>query len=469
MAKLGKIDFTVVDQAGDIVANAIVEVRKQGAYVNGTQIISSPSGAVNVHSPGGIIKADAVAVDAGTTTYAVTADPTTTTVTVAVTEDTTFTDGERLTPVTNLPSIYSDADEVETAPPANPFTTGSDAKFCNYLRGNYYDMKITGSGLTDTLVPDRFVAAEHRESNAGRPAGNAILDILNSPVTLDASDKFVSYQFGDVEKFSIDGLGGFAAGAASSVAGILTVTLGVVVDAGGLTVTAGDGVFTAGDVTIALGDLNMGNTASQIVPGLTSFAIRNNADSADNLLVTDAGDVTVRNDLTVLGAASIGGNIDAVVDITASGDLSLSSKITYSAAVSQLVPGATSFAVRNNADSADNLLVEENGNVSALGNLKTSGSFIYRTVQTVESASPLVIGTGNHFKVSGSTNFNTITATDADISRLLVLQGDTGATCQALAVGGNLSIPSNFTFNVADTLTLIYDGQSWVQVTNSNN
>ena len=321
MAKLGKIDFTVVDQAGDIVANAIVEIRKQGAYVQGTQIIGSPGGAVTVHSPGGIVDGDSVAIDAGTTPYVVTADPTTTTVTVLVTEDTTFNDGERLTPVTNLPSIYSDADEQETAPPANPFTTGGDAKFCNYLRGNYYDMKITGSGLTDTLVPDRYVAAEYRESNAGRPSGNAILDILNSPVTLDASDKFVSYQFGDVEKFSINGVGGFAAGAASSVTGALTVTAGIVVDTDGLVVTAGDGVFTAGDVTVTLGDINMGNTVSQLVPGLTSFAIRNNADSADNLLVEDAGDVTVRNDFTVLGAASIVGNIDAVVDVTASGDL----------------------------------------------------------------------------------------------------------------------------------------------------
>ena len=38
--------------------------------------------------------------------------------------------------------------------------------------------------------------------------------------------------------------------------------------------------------------LTLTDAASEIVPGATSFAIRNTADNANNLLVVDAGDVT---------------------------------------------------------------------------------------------------------------------------------------------------------------------------------
>jgi hypothetical protein len=37
-----------------------------------------------------------------------------------------------------------------------------------------------------------------------------------------------------------------------------------------------------------------GAAACKLLPGATSFSVRNNADSADNLLVEDAGDVTIR-------------------------------------------------------------------------------------------------------------------------------------------------------------------------------
>lgn len=59
------------------------------------------------------------------------------------------------------------------------------------------------------------------------------------------------------------------------------------------------------------GDLNLNarlvfsTAASKIVPGATSLSLRNNADAADNLLLTDAGLATFRNTLTVsTGAAA---------------------------------------------------------------------------------------------------------------------------------------------------------------------
>src|SRR5437764_11738203 len=45
---------------------------------------------------------------------------------------------------------------------------------------------------------------------------------------------------------------------------------------------------------------------SRIVPGVTSFAIRNNANTADNLLVSDAGLVTARAGfVSTLGGVSL--------------------------------------------------------------------------------------------------------------------------------------------------------------------
>jgi hypothetical protein len=79
------------------------------------------------------------------------------------------------------------------------------------------------------------------------------------------------------------------------------------------------------------------DAVSKVIPGSTSFAIRNHADSADNLLVSDTGDVTVRNALKLAPDAS------------------------------QIVPGATSLAVRDHADANDNLLVEDDGDVTVRG------------------------------------------------------------------------------------------------------
>jgi hypothetical protein len=55
--------------------------------------------------------------------------------------------------------------------------------------------------------------------------------------------------------------------------------------------------------------LNFSTAAGKIIPGATSISHRNNADNADNLLIDNAGAVTIRDVLTVLGTAvRIGAN-----------------------------------------------------------------------------------------------------------------------------------------------------------------
>lgn len=98
--------------------------------------------------------------------------------------------------------------------------------------------------------------------------------------------------------------------------------------------------FTGGvDFT---GDLVFNTAASQIVPGATSWSVRDNSDGFDNLLVMDNGDTTVRGKFIVQGAS-----------------------ITLDEAVSKFFIGVTSMSFRNPADDLDVLILYETGVVHA--------------------------------------------------------------------------------------------------------
>lgn len=72
------------------------------------------------------------------------------------------------------------------------------------------------------------------------------------------------------------------------------------------------------DLTMS-GVLTMTRALSKIVPGATSFSIRNHADDADNLLVADDGSVTVRKTLTATSTVQggrIAGNVATPPTVT---------------------------------------------------------------------------------------------------------------------------------------------------------
>jgi hypothetical protein len=111
------------------------------------------------------------------------------------------------------------------------------------------------------------------------------------------------------------------------------------------------GATTLGATTVG-GDLTIGSafrllfgaTVAKIVPGATSISHRNNADSADNLLISDAGVVTTRNDIVISAG-----------------------RLLVSATAAKILGGVTSLSLRNNVDSADNVLVTDAGNVTIRG------------------------------------------------------------------------------------------------------
>ena len=86
-----------------------------------------------------------------------------------------------------------------------------------------------------------------------------------------------------------------------------------------LAVTTGNITATAGNVAITAGNLTFGAASAKIIPGATSLLFRNNADSATNLTITDAGAVTIgRSTLSVSAGATIGGG-SGVGTITCTG------------------------------------------------------------------------------------------------------------------------------------------------------
>jgi hypothetical protein len=116
------------------------------------------------------------------------------------------------------------------------------------------------------------------------------------------------------------------------IIGSLTIQNGLIVSAGGAAITGNSavtgnlnvtGTFTPGgaivgpiiinpgDLTITAGNLKFGAASAKIIPGATNLSFRNNADSADNLLITDAGAAIFRADVDATtfeatGAASLG-------------------------------------------------------------------------------------------------------------------------------------------------------------------
>ena len=129
-----------------------------------------------------------------------------------------------------------------------------------------------------------------------------------------------------------------------------------------------------GDLTISSAfRLLFGAAAAKIIPGATSISHRNNADSADNLLITDAGAVTVRNGFTLTAG-------DAVLT---------AGRLLVSAAAAKILGGVTSLSLRNNGDTADNVLITDAGLVT-LRNALSIPPVAAGTVATSSYGSTLV-------------------------------------------------------------------------------
>ena len=116
-------------------------------------------------------------------------------------------------------------------------------------------------------------------------------------------------------------------------------------------------VFTG--ARLRSGNFYIDTTVSKIIPGVTSLSLRNNADTFDNLLITDAGAITSRGSLTIAGALSgvttlttsgliNGQKIDAAANFT--GTAGFSGGVTASNANATLSSANASLFVNGGAN-----------------------------------------------------------------------------------------------------------------------
>lgn len=102
--------------------------------------------------------------------------------------------------------------------------------------------------------------------------------------------------------------------AANTFSALQTISSGGLAVTGGITAATGGVTATAGDLKATAGNLVFGAVSAQIVPGATSLLVRNNANNATNLGITDAGIITLRSDLvlTANGRPTFTGSVPSV-------------------------------------------------------------------------------------------------------------------------------------------------------------
>ena len=140
-----------------------------------------------------------------------------------------------------------------------------------------------------------------------------------------------------------------------SINGALTVISGgVTVTAGGLTVASGGLTVSLGNLAVTAGDITMAAAASQLVPGATSFSLRNTADSADNLIIVDAGAATFRSSASFSGDVTVGYNDTASILIQGTNGAIAAGEVGIFEAANHLsisAEGGVRVLLDNNADS----------------------------------------------------------------------------------------------------------------------
>lgn len=255
------------------------------------------------------------------------------------------------------------------------------------LRSDGTDPQWTTSTFADTYTQGTVLYASTANTVSGLTVGSSATYLRsNGTIPAWATISATEVTTGNLPYAQLPSGGGtWANGGTLSITGGVTTVAGLTSSA---LVTASAGLTVTGTLT-------MTTAGSKLVPGATNFALRNNADSADNLLVADAGGVTFRNTTTlnsiaytwpsvgangeVLSIASGGGTsamtLDWIPAAAGSGTVTDSNgAATYvpvwtsatnidvkNGAATRLIGGTASFAIRNNADSANNLIITDAG------------------------------------------------------------------------------------------------------------
>jgi hypothetical protein len=260
-AQYGKFKFTVIDPlTGLPISGAAVEIRKQGATVNGLH--SGTQTVFTVNDPGAIVLAasDQVAVGISASSLGVTG-VTATTITVAGPGFTDVPDDARLTVTNNLPTLYNDAQGAETK--TNPLQTDANGLAECWIPLERIDVAIrpTGpAGAVTLLYQDEFPDGVGR-TTLHDFAGTAEGMLWKTLRQFTGTDRYLSIRNADnVEDFQFSGNGKFILGKSGStescsingnvnMVGNFAVSSGTLTAGAGFTHTGGSFSVVAGSVT----------------------------------------------------------------------------------------------------------------------------------------------------------------------------------------------------------------------------
>lgn len=274
MAQYGKISGTVTDNQGNPLSGAIVEVRRQGAFVTSTQ--AGPVYTVN--DPGGALSGDQVRVNTLSGPTRQVTGVTATTITTGGAGLGTLNNNDRITIVSTLPTLYADGKAAETK--ANPLTTDASGFWYAWAEIRPYDI-IETYGSTVRLKTDVVPEGdEYVLSNLFTGAG--VVAWFRSTIRTLTSGYLVDYNNPvGVTKFRVDYAGNVdmtgslaAAGNLSGVNATLTGDLTVdditadditaqdIINTGSFTYSGATGSFslTAGSIETA----DLANQATMI-------------------------------------------------------------------------------------------------------------------------------------------------------------------------------------------------------------
>lgn len=202
------------------------------------------------------------------------------------------------------------------------------------------------------------------------------------------------------------------------------------------------GVLTALGIN---GDLTFSGASRRIIAGTTDFAVRDNGNANNNLLITDAGDVSVRARFLILAAAS------------------------------KIVGGATSLSVRDNADANDNLLITNAGDVLSRAALKAgttlfkAGAQILNEFNAGDSGTAKTIdwnsGDSQRVRLTGNVTFTLSNPVVGMYYTLRILQDATGG--RTIVWPASVKHPNGVTpvqtttLSTTDVWTLYWDGTNY--------
>lgn len=180
--------------------------------------------------------------------------------------------------------------------------------FKNNNATSSYGTISTSGGWTLTTIANvggttalTITQAAHTAVIAEKPA----LLVNAATITLADTTTIASYSWVSLNAPTFNGV---AAGGAEVITDAATLWItGAPVQGTNITLTSTWALYVAaGNVRLG-GNITMSTAASQLVPGATSFSLRNNANNADNLLVSDAGLITLRASATVNPASGVAG------------------------------------------------------------------------------------------------------------------------------------------------------------------